>query len=74
MCVCVCVCVCVLFTGIHFVCACKVWRPKFCDGNLIFKLVDTTGNLDIEPNFTHCNLNVFKSCFCTFFDVDLSHN
>ena len=33
----------------------KVWRPKLCNGNWIWNLVDTTGDLAIEPNFTHCN-------------------
>ena len=44
---CVCVCLFVLFT--LYVLA-KVWRPKLCDGNLVRRLVDTTGNLAIKPH------------------------
>ena len=46
----VCVCLFVLFT--LYVLA-KVWQPKLCNGNLIRKLVDTTSDLAIKPNFTH---------------------
>ena len=34
----------------------KVWQPKLCNGNLIWKLVDTTCDLAIEANFTHCHI------------------
>ena len=54
-----CLCVFVLFT--LYVLA-KVWRPKLWNGNLIRKLVDTTGDLAIEPNFTHCmKINTFMN-------------